>query len=277
MEEISLLDIPFHLHPDIIAVTIGLPIVYWYAIRRLGPLYAPQGEPAVTRRNIAWFAFGMVAFAAVEGWPVHDIAEQSLFSVHMIEHLVLALVVPPAILKGVPWWLMRLVVLPVLPVVRILTKPLVALVSFNAVLAFTHSPFAIEWMLTSSWKHFALHAVFIFTAFLMWWPVIGPIPDLPKLSPFMAMGYLFLQSLVPTVPASFLTFASDPVYPIYETLPRLWGIGVMDDQLVAGLLMKIGGGLLIWGVITWIFFTWAAEEDRAAAQRRRARVVRAAR
>jgi putative membrane protein len=275
MPEIGLSDIAFHLHPDILVVTIGLPFALWYGIRRLGPLYAPQGEPAVTRRQIAWFTFGMVAFTVVESWPIHDIAEQSLFTVHMIEHLVLTLVVPPAILKGIPWWLLRLLLRPVMPVVRFLTKPLIALVAFNGMLAFTHSPRTIELMLESNWAHFGLHALLIFSAFLMWWPVIGPIPDTPKLSPPAAMGYLFLQSLVPTVPASFLTFASGVVYPVYETLPRLWGIGVMTDQLVAGLLMKIGGGLLLWGVITWIFFSWALEEDRAAEQRRRARVVRA--
>jgi putative membrane protein len=276
METITVADIPFHLHPDIIAVAVGLPIAYWYAIRRLGPLYAAEGDPPVTRRKVAWFAFGMISFAVVEGWPFHDIAEQSLFSVHMIEHLVLTLVVPPALLKGMPEWLLGLLVRPVLPVVRFLTRPLIALVAFNATLGFLHAPTTIELMLTSDWAHFGLHAVLIMTAFFMWWPVIGPIPEIPKLSPFPAMGYLFGQSLVPTIPASFLTFADDPVYPVYETLPRLWGIGVMDDQLVAGLLMKIGGGLLIWGVITWIFFTWAAEEDRAAARRRRARVVRSA-
>ncbi len=273
MESISLSDIPFHLHPDIIAVTIGLPLAYWYSIRRLAPLFAPQREPAVTRRQIAWFAFGMVMFFAVEGWPVHDIAEQSLFSFHMVEHLMLTLVVPPALLKGIPVWLMQLIVKPVLPVVRFVTKPLVALVSFNAVLGFLHAPSSIELMLRNDWAHFGLHAALIFTAFLMWWPVIGPVPDLPKLSPPMAMGYLFLQSLVPTVPASFLTFAKAPVYQIYETLPRLWGFDVMTDQLVAGLLMKIGGGLLLWGVITWIFFSWSLGEQKTVEMRRRERVV----
>jgi hypothetical protein len=36
----------------------------------------------------------------------------------------------------------------------------------------------------------------------------------------------------------------------------------MTDQIVAGLIMKIGGGLIIWGFITWIFFSWYAEEQK---------------
>ena len=44
----------------------------------------------------------MVLFFVARSWPVHDIGDQSLFSFHMIEHLVLALVVPPMLLQGDP-------------------------------------------------------------------------------------------------------------------------------------------------------------------------------
>ena len=48
------------------------------------------------------------------------------------------------------------------------------------------------------------------------------------------MLFLFLQSIVPTVPASFLTFGAHPLYSFYETVPRLWGISALDDMQVAG-------------------------------------------
>ena len=70
------------------------------------------------------------------------------------------------------------------------------------------------------------------------------------------MGYLFLQSLVPTIPASFMTLGETPLYEIYTTFPRLWGIDVMTDQIIAGLIMKIGGGLILWVAIAWVFFSW---------------------
>lgn len=259
---------PVHVHWDILGVAFAAAVGYWYGVRRLAARHAPQGEPAVTRGQVASFVTGLVVFLAVETWPIHDIAEQSLFTFHTIEHVALVLVVPPLILIGVPWWLMRLLVLPVLPVLRVLTKPLVALLAFNAVIAYMHAPSVIDLMLRSELAHFGLHAAMIFTAFLMWWPVIGPIPDLPKLPPFMAMGYLFLQSLLPTVPASFLTFADAPVYDAYVGLPRLWGLSVLDDQLIAGLIMKIGGGFILWTAIAIIFFRWASEEERAASPRR---------
>jgi putative membrane protein len=118
-------------------------------------------------------------------------------------------------------------------------------------------------MLESEMVHFVFHLLLLVSAGIMWWPVIGPVPDLPKLRPEAAMGYLFLQSLVPTIPASFLTFGNDVVYKAYEGLPRLWGLDVLTDQLIAGLIMKIGGGIVLWTAITVIFFTWAADEERS--------------
>ena len=55
----------------------------------------------------------------------------------------------------------------------------------------------------------------------MWWPVVSPLPEMPALSPPGQMIYLFLQSLAPTIPASFLTFGRSPLYPVYEAFPRI--------------------------------------------------------
>ena len=78
---------------------------------------------------------------------------------------------------------------------------------------------------------------------VMWWPVVSPLPEMPPLTPPAQMLYLFLQSLAPTIPASFLTFGQTPLYPIYETFPRIWGISALTDQLMAGLIMKLVGGV----------------------------------
>ena len=78
----------------------------------------------------------------------------------------------------------------------------------------------------------------------------------------LRMAFLFLQSVVPTIPASFLTFGSHPLYRRYESLPKLWGLTALNDQLIAGLIMKLGAGLMLWGLIAVIFFRWAAAEER---------------
>lgn len=267
-DRVSLDAFPFHLHPEVVGVALALVAVFVYGILRLAPDLVPAGEPRVTRRQIAWFSAGIASYLFVEMWPLHDIAEQSLYSAHMIQHLVLMFVMPPAILKGFPSWLLRHLVAPILPVLRFFTKPLIALALFNAVLAWLHAPSVVSGMLGATWYHLMAHVLVITTSFLMWWPVIGPVPDLPKLQPPTAMGYLFLQSLVPLIPASFMTFAQEPLYRVYEGTQRLWGLSVLDDQRLAGLIMKLGGGAILWLAITVIFFTWAGAEDRARAEAR---------
>lgn len=256
--------VPFHIHLDVIGIVVALAAGYEYGVRRLAVFYAPQGEPAVTHTQRILFYAGLASLLIVSGYPLHDVGESSLFIFHMVEHMGISLIVPPLLLYGTPWWLMRLVVKPILPVMKVLTRPFVALFAFNATLALIHVPSILELMLSSELFHFAAHTVLFLTAVLMWWPVVGPIPDLPQLLPFQKMGYLFLQSLVPTIPASFLTLGETPLYTIYETFPRLWGISALTDQVIAGLIMKIGGGLIIWGFIAGVFFTWWNEEQKFA-------------
>jgi putative membrane protein len=92
--------------------------------------------------------------------------------------------------------------------------------------------------------------------------VLSPLPEMPPLPAPGQMLYLFLESLAPTIPASFLTFGTHPLYPVYEGFPRIWGMSVLTDQLVAGLIMKLVGGMILWGVIAVVFFRWGRREER---------------
>jgi putative membrane protein len=145
---------------------------------------------------------------------------------------------------------------------RFLTRPVVALVLFNGLLLFTHWPEIVRISVTSELAHFSLHLALFGAAMIAWWPVMSPLVELPSLSPPGQIMYLFIQSLAPTIPASFLTFGHTLLYPVYGTFPRIWGISALTDQLIAGLFMKIVGGLILWGFIAVIFFRWHAREAR---------------
>jgi putative membrane protein len=149
----------------------------------------------------------------------------------------------------------------VLGVVRFVTRPLIALVTFNAVIVVTHWPVLVNAAVTSEPTHLGLHVVLVGAALMMWWPVVDPLPEFARLQPPGKMLYLFLQSIVPTVPASFLTFADSPLYAAYVEAPRLWGLSPVTDQMIAGLIMKIVGGLLLWFAIAFLFFKWYASEQ----------------
>ena len=255
----------FHPHLDVVGLVLALVVGYEYGLRRLRATLAPRGEQAVTPRQRLFFYSGLGLILIVSSWPFHDIGERALFLFHMGEHLVIAMAAAPLILMGTPWWLLRALVRPVMPVIKVLTRPIVALFMFNAMLGLIHVPAIVELMLESSVAHFIIHAALFVTAMFMWSPVLGPIPDVVQLPPFLRIGYLFLQSLVPTIPASFLTLGDSPLYKIYETFPRLWGLSAHTDQILAGFLMKFGGGLLLWSAMGVVFFRWYADEQRYGA------------
>jgi putative membrane protein len=252
-------------HPDVWLVVGLLAAAYAIALARLGPVHAPAGTPVVTRRQVTCFSLGLLATWIASDWPIHDVAEQMNYSVHMVQHLTISMVATPLLLLGMPAWLVRWAIHPpaVFRVVRVLTRFLPALLVYNAVLVFTHWPAVVDASLGSGLVHFGLHTVLFVSSLIVWMPVLSPLPELPRLAPIMQMLYLFTWSVVPTVPASFLTFGSSPLYPGYEGRPHLWGLSTLEDQQAAGLVMKIGAGLLLWGLIAVVFFRWAASEERA--------------
>lgn len=255
----------FHLHAEVVGVVVALLVGYAVALRRWGPLFHPN-EPAATRKQKVLFVAGIVSFYAAVGWPVHDLAERYLYSAHMVQHIILGFVTPPLLLLGTPEWLGRLVLGrgTVGRIYRWWTKPLVAAIVFNAALAVVHWPAVNELMLHSEAVHEGVHLLFVTAAILMWSLLYSPLPEVSgRLSPPAKMAYLFVQTLLPTVPASFLTFGDRALYRSYESFPRVFGLSALDDMRLAGLIMKVGGGLLLWAILAVMFFRWANREDVA--------------
>ena len=257
-ERISLGEIGFHPHFEVIAITLALATLYWLAIRRLGPNLARPRERVVTPKQVGLFGSGLAVLFAGAYWPIHDISEGLLFSVHMGQHTLFSLVAPPLLILGTPHWLQRWLLSPrpAKAVVRRLTKPIVAGLFFNATVVITHIPGMVSAVTPNELAHFLAHVVLFAASMCMWFPVVNTMPEMPGMGYPMKALYLFLQSIIPTIPASFLTFAESPLYAIYQDVPRLWDMSVIADQQLAGAIMKLGGTTILWGAIIGIFFRW---------------------
>ena len=252
----------WHLHPDVILFCVGLLVAYWYAITRLRARISDAGR--VRRSQVVLFTLGVLSIYLASSSPVHEIAEQYLASVHMFQHLLYTMVAPPLLIAGTPAWLFRAPLRDpnVFRIARFLTYPLVAFAIFNTVQLLTHLPSAVDLSLQVHWLHFLVHASLLLSALLMWWPILSPLEELPRLSPPLQMAYLFVQSLIPTVLAAFLTFSEGSFYHYYQSAPRLWGLSAVEDQQFAGFVMKIIGSLILWGFIAYAFFKWYERENK---------------
>lgn len=227
----------------------------------------------MTRAQKCFFAAGVALLWLAADWPMHDIAEEYLYSVHMVQHLLISFVVPPLLLAAMPEWLARLLILEggaASRVLRVLTRPVVAGVLFNLFQVLTHWGAVVNLSVENGAFHYVLHLGVFFSALLMWFPVVGPLEEVEMSEP-AKMFYLFLMSIVPTVPAGWLTFAEGIVYDAYDSPERLWGISARDDQQAAGAVMKVIGGFYLWILIAIRFFRYAGGQREADHVARRAR------
>jgi putative membrane protein len=268
-----LADVPFptwQAHPDVWLLVALFAIGYALAVTRLGPTLAPTGTQVVTRFQVVSFSAGLLALWVSSDWPIHDVAEGYLFSVHMVQHVGYSIVAAPLLLIGTPTWLARWLLSPrwLQAGVRYLSRLIPATIVFNLVIIITHTPVVVNAALEHALVHFAIHTLIFVSALIVWMPLLSPLPEVPRLQPLARLLFLFLQSIVPTVPASFLTFGAHPLYSFYDRVPRLFGVSALHDMQIAGVVMKIGVGVTLWTIIAILFFRWYNAEEAQTPPRR---------
>jgi len=233
-------------------------------------LYEWRRRVEGTERRAAFYVALLVMFFSLNGW-LHDLSDSYLFSAHMVQHLMLALVVAPLIIMGTPGELLRpaLKYPWVLSLAKWLTKPTHCFAIFNVVVAAWHLPPAYNYALAHHPVHIVQHLMFLVASVLMWWPILSPLPELPRLSYPGQMLYLFLMSIPMAIVSVYICYADTVLYPMYAIAPRIWGISPMNDQMMGGLIMWIPGGLFFYTIISIVFFRWQQRdgaESAAAAQ-----------
>jgi len=232
--------------PVPLALIVVAGFLYWAGLRRLS-------GPPVWRGGRTWSWYGGLAAALVAvASPIDTYADVS-FSTHMVQHVLLLFVAAPLFALGAPVTLAlrasrpatrRRFLLPVLHsrVVRVLTHPLVAVALFMGTQFVTHLTGFYEAALTSSIVHDLEHALYLTTALLFWWPVVGLDPAPNKMSHPARIVYLVL--MMPLEAFLALAILSGHAYPHYLALPPPWGgANAVTDLSSAGALMWISGDL----------------------------------
>ena len=256
------------------------------AVRRVNAHH--PASPVPRARTVA-FLLGLtaIAFALQSGIEAYDTA---LFSIHMVQHVLLLLVAAPLIALAAPITLLLRVSRPdvrrrwILPVLhsralRAITHPVVAWLLFAAVMWGAHFSPLFDLSLENPAVHDLEHVLFLGAALLFWWPAVALDPA-PWRMPHAGRGlYVFLQMPQNTFLAVVILFATAPLYPHYATLDRPWGSSPLEDQQIAGGIMWLLGDLLFIAAIGAILAGWMRHEERnaAATDRRTAAEVAAVR
>ncbi|OGP86631.1 MAG: hypothetical protein A2Y95_04380 [Deltaproteobacteria bacterium RBG_13_65_10] len=251
------------IHPSI---PIGLTILAGAYALAAGPLRRRYGwsEWPPDALQVATFSLGLLVFFLALTGPIHDLSDSYLFTAHMVQHLIITLIAPPLILLGTPDWMIR----PILRrrilggLARTLTRAPVAFLVYNLTLAFWHLPALYNETLLLLRVHILEHLLFIVTAFLVWWPVLSPVPEMRLRVPMQVL-YLVLLTLPMKALGALLTMADDVLYPAYALAPRVFGLGAFEDQKLGGVLMWEPSGFLFWAAAGIVFYRWWQSEHRA--------------
>jgi cytochrome c oxidase assembly factor CtaG len=271
-----LFDWSFDPLPQILIIGSGL--AYWLAFRRVNA--AHPSNPTPRRRLAAWLAGLVTLEIALQGGIEHY--DTILFSIHMVQHMLLVLVAAPLLILGAPITLIlrvatpedrKRIVLPILHsrVVRFFGHPIVAWVLFTVVMWGTHVTPLFDAALEDPLIHEFEHALFLGSALLFWWPVIALDPSPYRMSYPARMLYLFLQMPQSTFLAVTIYSATAPLYPHYVTLALSWGPGPLIDQQAAAALMWVWGDLTFLVAMLFVLAEWLrADEARTLLEERQA-------
>lgn len=216
-----------------------------------------------TSTQAALYAAGVLSIALALIGPLDELTKERSFAVYIFQQMVLVFVAPPLLLAGTPDWMLRPFLLNrfIEPFARFFTRPLVAFLFFSSIFTLVHYPLVCDRVCHVHPIYGDIHTILLFTGVLLWFPLLSPLPEYPRLSYPLQILYIFLLMIPMTAVAAPITMAESVLYTFYAEGPHPLGLTPRADQVVGGLIMWIGQGVYLMFVFSAIFFRWARRED----------------
>jgi putative copper resistance protein D len=267
----------WHLEPSIAVGLLAAAAFWTWIVRRVARNHPLTPVPRV--RTAAWFAgLATIAVALMSGIERYD---TTLFSIHMVQHLLLMLVAAPLVVLAAPMTQLlraaspevrRRWLLPVLhsTVVGVIGHPIVAWLAFTLVMWVSHFSPLFDLALENPGVHQLEHAIYLGSALLFWWPAVAADPSQHRLGHAARAMYVLVQFPLNSFLGMAIFFAGAALYPHYATLGSPYGITALVDQEFAGGIMWLGGDIVFVTAVLAIVAGWmrAEERDTSAAERR---------
>jgi cytochrome c oxidase assembly factor CtaG len=210
-----------------------------------------------SRARIASFAAGLLVVLAVTVTPIGTLALTYHLWAHLVQNVALAEWAPALCVAGLPPALAA--ELARFRIVRFLTRPYVGLPLWLATYAVWHVPAAYDAALEGHYLLHLEHATYFAAGVLLWWPVFHERPW--RLSAGAKSAYLFSAFVLASPLGLLLALLPEPLYDFYVDAPRVWGLSPLEDQQIAGVAMAVSEAVVFFGVFTWFFVRFMAEEE----------------
>ncbi|WP_212947624.1 cytochrome c oxidase assembly factor CtaG [Siminovitchia terrae] len=251
-----------------------------------------KGSKPPTKKQIASFIGFVTILYIIKGSPI-DLMSHMMLTMHMLQMAFLLLIMPILFIHSIPTWLWRALLN--IRVIKFLfhhlTKPVVALLLFNVGFSVYHVPLILDFSKTTSFYHASIHTLLFFLAIFMFWPVINPLKEYDKMSGILKTGYMFANGVLMLPACALIIFANDPMYQTYsdpealinaltlcatpsslselgssspELISLFNPLGVLQDQQLGGIIMKVVQEIVYGAIIAKIFFEWYRKDQEEA-------------
>jgi len=246
----------------------GLVLLGWLYAVMTGPLranLAPAGTPYPKAKAILFYS-GILLFYLSVGSPLDQVGERFLFSAHMVQHTLLTYPTPLLVLLGTPGWVADKLLgkFNQRGPLRFFFHPLVGGIIYSLVYSIWHMPSLYEWALQDKVVHVVEHLMFFGTSLFYWWQLVSPSRRFPRASYPAQMLHVFAVALWLTPVFAYVVFSSSILYPTYEFAPRVVSdFTPIEDQVLAGVIMKIGTLVVTMSCFAWSFYRWASATSRS--------------
>ncbi len=262
-------DLHWTLAPSVLVPIAGYAGVYAWRFRRARRESGPRGAGA---RHALCFAAAIVVLLVAVASPLDGLGEEYLFSAHMAQHVLLSDIAPLLLLLGLSRVIMRPLTRRLLAVERALgplAHPITGIVVWFALIYFWHIPSMYEAAIGNPVVHALEHASFFTAGVAVWWPLIQPIPMRRPLTGPGTFAYILAAKMGLGGLGLFLAWSSTVAYPVYETLPRVWGLSAIEDQNLGGALMMVEQSLVLAAVLLVLFVKMLASSEQQDLRRER--------
>jgi cytochrome c oxidase assembly factor CtaG/cytochrome c2 len=253
-----------------VLLSLAVPVLlYALGIRRMRRRLG--SNRIISAIEMVAFAGGMLVLFIALVSPIDTAAEQ-LFSVHMVQHLLLLFVAPPLLVFSRPavvfLWAFRSRPRHIIGrlwissglrrIVRVLMNPQLVWVLFSGLFIFWHFPKPYAWALENEGIHAIEHLCFFISALMFWTIVIEP-SGRRRLSYPGTLLHVGTTAALGSLPGALLVLATRPLYPEHAAGAATWGLTTMQDQQLAGVIMWVPAGLAYVIAMLWLFARWLRE------------------
>lgn len=249
-----------------VALAAGL---YVLGVRRLG---AKGRRWPTGRSSAAGGALALIVFATQTGV---DRYSTTLFTAHMVQHVLLGMVAPLLLALAAPVTLAlqasgRSTQTTLLALLRsrpvaVLTHPVTGWALFGGTLLALYNTALFELSLRHEVVHVAVHAHLVVVGALFLWPLVGADPVRWRLPHGARLLAVLLAVPFHAFVGLAMLGADRPLADgFYAEAARDWGPSVIEDQRAAAGILWASGDLLGLVVAAVVFVSWVAADERAA-------------